>query len=227
MKNEPIHEIEPALLSHDECKFLIDNVGTVSVVALKNVPPGVNPLAVKPILDRVTELQNLEKYEGEKWVGLDRIKEGLQVYLDDRARCEAVAARVGKGQKMVATFPSMFTFDAKGRPNYYAAGSDSSYPRTYFDPVTKQRRLLVIPLVPSSDEWVPPWLEGVKEAPKDLLEDTEKLRVECRICGHAESYREGSAASERAARARMAAHMKRADFEPELHREYYTNVYGG
>lgn len=222
--------IEPALLAKEEIAFLLDHIGEVPAVAKKSLSgSNANPAAVMPIIERIAELIELERVDGEKWIGIDLVKEGLNVYLADRARSEKESARQVKPElKNIALFPTLYSFDGKGRAHEGGTGSDSSYQRTYFDPKDKKRKPLFIDFQPSNvEDWKPSWLEGVREAPKELLIDHDKMRIECLLCNHAESYRKDSNASYSAAMARMSKHMKDPkNIDPELHAEYRLNVFG-
>jgi len=219
-------QLEPALYSDAEVEFLHQKVGENPLVVFKYpLPIGVNSAAVKPVLTRIHDLLQLEKLEGQKWLGLEKVKEGLEVYLKERAFSKEQAKRLSKKTKGVALYSSMYAFDAKGRAHHGASGTDSNYVRSYYDKEGKRVPFLIEFIPPDTPEWTPPWVTATREAPKDLLEDLEKNRLECKICAHTESFRAESRPSYNAARARMASHMKKTDFEPDLHREYYTNVF--
>ena len=62
--------------------------------------------------------------------------------------------------------------------------------------------------------------------PMELIIDHKLNRIECPICNHTESWKEGSKSSEYAAKARMGKHLKRPDVkEASLHAELYTQEY--
>ena len=45
------------------------------MVAAKGIVPGVNPKAVMPVLNRIHELTQLEEHDGDKWCGVEAVKE--------------------------------------------------------------------------------------------------------------------------------------------------------
>lgn len=219
-------QLEPALYSDAEVEFLHQHVGENPLVLFKYpLPIGVNQAAVKPVVQRIYDLQQLEALEGQKWLGLEKVKEGLAVFLRERAFSKEQAKRLSKKNKGIALYSSMYAFDAKGKAHHGASGTDSNYVRSYYDKDGKRIPFMIEFIPPDTPEWTPPWVTAERVAPKELIEDLDKHRFECAICAHTESFKPDSRPSLNAARARMASHMKKADFEAELHREYYTNVF--
>lgn len=193
-------------------------------------PDGVIPASVKPIIDRVYELIDLEK-RGEQWVGVGKVKERIQVYLDQQKRWMSDKKRFPRAPR----FPSMSSFDAKGKPHRGGPGADSGVVSTYFD-AKGNRHPFELDLIGNRETggWTPEWAEKVPEerevipesATRGLTHDVGNHRLECPICKHTESYKVDSASSYNAARGRISKHLRNETKEQELHRELYTNEFG-
>lgn len=54
--------VNPAYFSEAENEFLIEKVGEGPVAALRHAPADVNPNAVRPLLQKVADLVELEKF---------------------------------------------------------------------------------------------------------------------------------------------------------------------
>lgn len=225
---ETIQQFDPGIYSEDENKFLLAHIGEPTIVALRQLAPPVNPRAVRPILERVNELLDLEKHEGASWAGVGAIKTSIEVWLRENAKWERDNARNPKAPR----YPSMYSFDARGRAHKGGIGSDSNRPRTYFGPAG-ERIPFAVELLPDN---VAPWTApGFTEqsAEVTLFIDSTLNRIECRVpqadgsvCGHTESYKAESRASYSAARARMSKHLRKATNNEEGHRELHTNEFG-
>jgi hypothetical protein len=223
-----LYTFDPTLLSKNENEFLLNALGEPTIVALRNIPRDVNAKAVRPILDRVNELQELEKHEDQKWVGVAALKKAITVWLQQNDKWASDHRR----NRRAPRWPSLYSYDAKGTPRRSGPGSDSGRVKTYFGP-SGERIPFEVQLIPENiAEWVAPgFTEQTQE--KNLFIDTEKNRIECRVplseggvCGHTESYRSDSRASYSAARARMSKHLRKPGAEVDLHRELYTNEFG-
>lgn len=251
-----IDSFNPVKYSLEECAFLLKHLGEPYSVAAKDFHPQVNPnparnkegvvidrnpviypdgvipASVKPIIDRVYELIDLAK-RGEQWVGLEKVKERIQVYIDQQDRWLKDKRRFPRAPR----FPSMSSFDAKGKPHRGGPGSDSGIVSTYFD---KQgnRHAFELDLIANRETggWAPEWVEAVSpydepvrvdpNATKGLFHDVENRRLECPICKHTESYKMDSTSSYNAARGRISKHLRTETKESELHRELFTNEFG-
>jgi hypothetical protein len=212
----------PVVYSLEENAFLLTHLGELSAVAFDGgVPTGVNMTTLKPVLDRVYDLNQLKEIRGLDWVGVKTLKEAITVYLNQQQSWVEIQRKGGP------RFPSMHTFDGKGRPHFQGPGSDSQRVSTYFGRDGK-RHPFSVELHSSDATWVAPWTEiGMREAPKDLIIDTENRRVECAVCKHTESFKADSRSSFNAAKARMSKHLKSTTDDVDIHREYYTNIKGG
>lgn len=185
-------------------------------------PDGVVPAEVKPIIDRVYELEELRNLKGEGWIGLDELKGSIVTYIE---QAEKWAADKRRG---APRFPSLHTYDAKGRPHRGGPGADSGKVKTYFNRLG-ERLEFAVELVPSGQgAWVADWADKVA----DMDQPTEGLKVnhelarwEC-FCGHTEKFKEDSRSSFNAARARMSKHLRTATDETSKHREIHTVEFG-
>lgn len=221
-----MQEFDPVLYSVKENEFLLTCLGKPPVVVMKDIPVGVNPNAIRPIVSRVYELEELKKHDGVSWVGVEALKEKIQVYLKENSKWAADKRRSKKAPR----WPSMYSFDAKGRPHLGGPGSDSGYVRTYFN-AQGERVPFAINLDDSSvDTWVPPTMGSeLSQDPKaSLFVNAEKNRIECGVpgCGHTEAFKPEARASFNAARARMSKHLRKADNSKEIHLEVYTEEFG-
>ena len=235
---------DPTLFSLQECQFLIAHLGEPPFLALKQIhavplanpqrdragrvvgnpveyPDGVIPAAVKPALDRVYALEEDRKHTGAEWVGIEAVKQAIQVYLDQQVKWERDKRRGAP------RFPSMSTFDAHNKPHRGAPGSDSGKVSTYFDERGKRHSLLLNLYGVGGGAWVPEWAKTGKgtDAPDSTvtglsLNETAN-RYEC-FCGHTEHFKPESRSSFNAAKARMGKHAMRAKDRVDEHRELYT-----
>lgn len=224
-----IHSFDPVKYSDAENDFLLEQLGKPTVVALRAATFPVNPKAVKPVLDRVNELIELEKHEGQAWVGLERLKESIKQWKAQNIKWRNDHRRSGK---KAPRWPSMYSFDAKGRPHWSGPGSDSGQVRTYFGPAGERIPFEVLLVPENYVEWTAPTIAEESVDPQ-LYIDPQANRIECRvpvdggICGHTEAYKNGSRSSYNAARARMSKHLRKATQNAESHRELHTNEFGG
>ena len=228
-QTEVFNEFDPVQYSTEELQWLLENIDKPPVVALRTRPANINANAVRPLLMRVQELTDLEQHEGIKWNGVGVIKQAITTYLEQDSKWEQ-AHRIRP--RTIPRFPSLYSWDAKGRPHRGGPGSDSDRVRTYFGP-KGERIPFAVALIPEFDpDFVPPVnTEGSSDA--YLVDDTDMLRWECRVprndgtpCGHTESYKQDSRSSRAAARARISKHLKKAVENVDLHREVHTNEFG-
>jgi hypothetical protein len=236
-KNE-ITEFDPTLFSKEECNWLLENIDKPVSVAMSSIravrlpavginknnvvyPDGVNPNAVKPLLDKLQELEDLKVHQGQEWVGKEAIKSAIQTWLAVDAKWEHDWRRTrGRAPR----FPGLYSFDARGKGHFGGPGSDNGRVKTYFN--EKGERLpLSISLIPEETiEWSPGFTE--KPVSVELTVNADLHRLEC-FCGHTESFKEGSRASFNASRARMSKHLRAAKDEVDRHRELYTLEFKG
>lgn len=239
-----MHTFDPVSYSLEENRFIIEHAGKPWVVAAQHIrpvrlpdahpkdkhpiyyPDGVNPNAVKPMLDRIYELMEMETHTGQTWVGVGAIKEAAQVYLAAQAQWQADKKRGAP------RFPSMHSFDSKGRPHRQGPSSDSGRVSTYFAP-DGSRKPFKVDLIPTDPGgWVADWAvnASVADRPTDgILHDEANRRFECLICRHTEQYKAESRTSQNMARSRLSKHLRKPSGDArtdELHREAHTNNFG-
>lgn len=210
---------DPVKFSIEENEFLAKHAGKPPMVALRELPASVNVKAVRPVLERFYELEELQKHSGVEWVGVDKVVQAIQTYLEESTRW-ALDRRRGRPR-----FPSMYSVDGRKRLHKYGPGSDSGQVRSYYK--GGQRKPFSVELVESE---VVDW---TFDAPHDdeqvegLIVNTEQNRIECPVCGHTESFKGESRGSFNAARARMSKHLRNITSDVEAHRELHTNEFGG
>lgn len=213
---------DPVLYSLQENEFFLEQLGKPPIVALSQLPSSVNITAVKPVVERVYELMELEKHSGTPWCGLGVITDKIKVYLAKAAQWQSDSQKSAAAPR----FPSMHSYDARRRAHRSGPGSDSGQVRTYFGP-DGQRIPFAVELVPTGDvEWSADWVTAdlpAKGAGIQVNQDAN--RVEC-FCGHTESFNPESRGSFNAARARMSKHLRTAKADVERHREVQTAEFG-
>lgn len=239
---------DPVKLSLEENAWLLKHLGEPWVVAGRDIhpvvnqiaasdpnkrdknpilyPDGVNPNAVRPIIDKVHELNQLQEHSGIPWQGIEVLKEAIEVYLEQQAKWKADKRRGAP------RFPSLHSYDTKGRPHWSGGGSDSGQVKTYFD-AQGNRKEFAREFVPSGQsDWVADWAlkagENADQPEAGLVVNKELNRIEC-FCGHVEKFNPESRGSFNVARGRISKHL-RSDANPETvekHRELHTAEFGG
>lgn len=216
-------EFDPVKLSIEENQFIIDHAGEAPVVALRDRPAHVTLASVRPIIEGVYEHIETAKHDPTyEWNGVEAVKDACRTYIREAAKWAA-----NKGRRGAPRFPSMYSFDSRGRAFWSGIGSDSGQVRTYFSP-TGERIPFAVSLTPNPDMgWKPDWItatpQAVETTKKGLVNNETAHRIEC-FCGHTESYKDGSRASYSAARARMSKHLRRDTdaFLVDDHRAVHT-----
>jgi hypothetical protein len=212
---------DPVLYSIQENEFIRANAGLPTAVAIRNIGPGVNPKAVIPALSRLYELTELEKHSGLVWCGLEPVKAAISAYLEQAERW-SMDRRRGKPR-----FPTMATYDSRGRAHMQGPGSDSQFVKTYFDQHGNRIPFAIELIADGQDEWTPDWT--VSDDPKagsGITVNHELNRIEC-FCGEVFKYKSESRGSYNAARGRLSKHLRSATEELDRHREIHTNEFGG
>lgn len=214
---------DPVLLSLEENAFLLEHLGKPpKVVQRVTMPPGVNPLAVLPIIEEVYGLEEIAKHDKQDWTGIARLKTQIQLYLDQREGWKAMKARAGKE---FPTFPTMAEWDGRGKPHMGAVGSDSHRVRTYFDADGKRQPFAVSLHDTGVGAFVPPWVKSDTQF-TELVVDEQKASLRCPICDHSEIWQLESQSSKNLASGRMAKHLNSAKVQPNQHKALHTAVYG-
>jgi hypothetical protein len=223
-KFEEINSFDPVLFSIEENKFLLEALGKKSIVALREISSkAVNPKAIKPVLDRVIELETLKEVDGQQWCGVEPIKESIRAYLSENEKWAREKARF-KNNRNVPRYPSLYSYDQKGRPHLGGVGSDSGRVRTYFDARGNRVPFEVRFFAVDEGTWAAP---GFTEQATSggLFVDDANNRIECKVCGHTESFRGESRASYAAARARISKHLRGAKKDVDRHREVHQEEF--
>lgn len=225
---------EPGLLTQAELHWLADHLNEPPVSAfLDPLPASVNRAAVEGILTRVYELTELEKHRRVPWAGVEAVRDSIERYLVWQDR----ALEIRRRTKNQIANPSMFAWDATGRPTKYAIGADSGQmvrSEILDDGTRKMFGVLLTgnpaDVLTSSITDIAPWVKS--PANPDLVKDT-VVQFEkgtngsftCSICNHVITYAAGSKAKMAAARARMGQHLKRASVDVNRHRMLYTRTF--
>ena len=214
---------DPVTLSLEENQFLFDHIGEPPVVAASAFNAAINPAAVRPILEAVYGYMEMEKHSGAQWRGVEAVKAAIATYLVEAERWKR-ERRLGAPR-----FPSLHSFDSKGRPHRGGPGADSGHVKTYFD--AKGNRIpLAINLVENDPAvWTAPWIGRGSDRPDEkdgLRVDNELHRIECLVCNHTEKFSSESRNSYNLARSRMSKHLRKATDEKERHREVHTLAFG-
>src|SRR5687767_11814347 len=147
-----ISTFDPVRFSDAENQFLLENLGLPTAVAMRKVAPPVNPKAVKPVLDRVNDLQEIEKHDGIKWVGIERLKDSINQWFKQNAKWKNDHRKNRKAPR----WPSLYSYDSKGRPHWSGPGSDSGQVQTYFGPAGERIPFEVLLVPEDYQEWVAP-----------------------------------------------------------------------
>jgi len=218
---------DPPLFNGAELAWLAASVGQPPVVAFKEVlPPAVNVKAVRPVIERVYELMELERHEGEPWAGLGAIQTAITTYLEKAEQWRQAHRRSPRSSPR---HPSMFMLDTGRRRYLGGIGSDSGRVRSY--EVDGERVYFAIALN------VPP--EGVADfvadrpvaptvpldVPKAIIVDTTHGVMTCPVCKFSINFEVDAQSSRNVARMQMARHLKNAKKEPDWHRAVYAHEF--
>lgn len=209
------NSFNPVWYSIAENQYLLDNVGLPPAVAVRNIPAGVNPKAVIPAISKLYELSELEKHSGLIWCGVEPVKASIKAYLDQADKW-SMDRRRGRPR-----FPSMSSYDSRGKAHPQGTGSDAYYVQTYFNAAGERVPFAVELVSDGQDQWTPEWTKSDEPKNVDLVVNHELNRIEC-FCGHVEKYKPESRGSYNAARGRISKHLRNATEEVERHRELHT-----
>ena len=218
---------DPPTFSNEELVWLLDHLGDPPVVAFRQpLPPQVNSKAVRPVIERVYELVEVEKHEGEKWLGIEAIKSAIKTYQIKYAEWASAHRRSPRG---VPRFPTLFRKDTARRMFRGGIGSDAGQVRSYEDG-NGNRQYFAVALNTPADEVSTlgdrPEVPTLPEtAARKLVHNDDFGVVTCPVCKHTQNYDPDSASGRNIARARMATHLKTAMNEPDWHRAVYTEEF--
>lgn len=129
-----VERFEVSAYSLAEAQYLLDNLGQPALVVLgdeedvPDLPKGVNPAAVRPILQRAYDLEQVFKARHIAWSGFDAMKKVLKLYLAWMQLVKAAKRAVGRNEpaedRRAANFPSGHLWD-DGVAAYYGIGADA------------------------------------------------------------------------------------------------------
>jgi hypothetical protein len=120
---------EPADYAIEELSFTLKHLRESPNVALHDgVPAGVNPLAVKTLLGRLYDLEELRTIKGVPWgwsddgalTGFDAIEDSITRFIKWQEKCLDMQKRGGPRH------PSQHTWDSTGAMSHGGIGSDAS-----------------------------------------------------------------------------------------------------
>jgi hypothetical protein len=237
---------DPVDYSVEELAFIIAHAGEPTIVALSHLTqerlaepargkdgrikdknpvfyPLGNPNALRPLFERLNELDEMQKHQGEPWCGVEAIKTAAKRFIAENERWKRDYKRGAP------RWPSLYSYDSKGRPHRDGPGSDSGKVRTYFTEEGK-RASFRVPFVPKDlDGGSLEWANRAKadDPTSGLYVDHDKHRIECLVCHHTEQFNPESRKSFSGARGRMSRHLRSAKTEVEAHREVHTAEFGG
>lgn len=221
------YTFNPVAYSIEENKFLIEHLGNppevVEMDSAGQWPVGVNPAAVRPIIEQVYRFEQQKEHRGTEWVGVEAVKEAARIYVREHTQWTKDHL-TRRGPKL----PTLMVWDERGRGHKGAVGADGNTVTTYFDE-NGERQKLAIELTKTGEEvYKPSWIKKAQvEAiiPK-LVEDTVKGTIQCPICFHTQQYDPDQRSTYNQARSRMAKHLVSKTLkDPDKHREIYTQEF--
>jgi hypothetical protein len=209
----------PVRYSLQENQFFLNHLGESPVVAMEGaIPEGVNPVSIQEVLGAVYELNELERHRGVKWAGSKAVGEIIQRYLTEAKKWAEMSERGAP------RFPTMHTWDGKGRPHRGGIASDSGSVSTFFDDNGDRKPLSLNLRGAGHGEFIAPWIKTEEPIPDALDEDMERGVLQCPVDGWATNFKPESRQSYNIARARMAKHCRSS--KNERVREFATKVFG-
>lgn len=215
---------EPALYSIEENIFIQEHAGEPPQVALRyGTPQCVNPKAVRPVLERIYELTESKKHNGEEWVGLESLKAAIATYVDAIKEWE-------EDKKKGAPYPpSMYEWDSRGRSRFGGIGSDAGFVKTYFDE-NGTRKPLGINLTSTEfgKKYIPEFVRRKMEGyqpPTELIVDEKLGHLTCPVCQHVENFDPEDPRKINVARGRMANHMIKSNKDVDDHRAAHAAIF--
>ena len=213
---------DPVDYNLEENKFFRDHLGEPPIAVLSEpLPPTVNPKAVKEVLGSIYDLTELAKHKGTTWCGIEPVKEAIDIYLREWVKWKEMSLRGAP------RFPSLFTWDAKGRPHRYGTGSDAGKVTTWIDDEGQRHRLAVDLVHVRVEEYIPKWIKPQVEIPTEFTDNKEQSRLECPLCNWTTAYDPERRSTRNLARTRAIKHCKSPKTEKELHHEFATVAFGG
>lgn len=233
------HVFEPAIYSDEELNFFLSHLEQTPTAALHGaLPAGVNPTAVRSLLDRLQEYDQLQKVHAVAWSGFDAIKDSILRYLAWRERTEEIYRRTGgRSNQRAIRHASQYVWDGSGNAYKFGIDADSAeMVRTEIMEDGSRRPFGVKMLEPEgklipSLEDIAPWVRTGKGAAQALADkvvidqSTRQGTMKCTVCGRVESFDSKNRQELSAARARMSRHLKTAKNEVARHRLLHRKTY--
>ena len=212
---------DPVKYSLAENKFFLKHLGESPITVLKeSLPPDVNAATTQEVLGTIYQLEEERNHRGWDWAGIAEVKKSIETYLTEWIRWKEMSARGAP------RFPSMHTWDSRGRPHRGGIGSDSSKKVSTYIDKDGNRHAFALPLRDTPVEgFVPSWIKPEAPLPDDLDNDMDAGTVACPLCGWTTNYSAGSQAQLNLAKSRVAKHLKSAKEEPERHRDLWQKLF--
>lgn len=222
---------KPSFYSDDELRFFLTHMGEAPIVALhKGVPPGVNPVTVRQVLGRITELEQLQAVHGQPWCGREAIKDSIIRYLTWQEKVAALR------QRGMPPTPSRYMFDGARRAFPAGIGADGQFVISEVLPDGTRRKFEVdllsppdlgdgVAMILSRENMGSLFADRAEPNYDALTEDPKKGVVQCPICGKAFNYNPRQKSTRTTAMASMARHLKTAREEIDRHRILYTRLF--
>ena len=211
---------DPVKYSLQENKFFLKHLGESPVSILKeNLPDAVNPTAVEEVLGAIYQLEEERVHRGWNWAGKEAVKQSIETYLTEWIRWKEMSA------KGAPRFPTMHSWDSRGRSHRGGIGSDSRKVSSYFDE-NGDRKAFALALRDTPVEgFVPSWIKPEEPLPDDLKVDMDSHTVACPLCGWSTNFKGESHSSLNLARSRVAKHLKASKEAPERHRDLWQKLF--
>lgn len=246
--------------SNQELEFLIEHFGEPSEVAMpedEDLPEGVNPKAVGPVLDRTYRLHLMETAAKDKhgedvkvWVGFDALKRICEETLQWNATVRELKERTRGAQpeaRRAAGAPSLHLWDADTDiPYLYGVGADAEFTRTAINQDGSRTNLFTelrdsgIGGIKSLTS-VAKFLRGgrgsdesaqsrqMRLAPTSLVygRDGAFGNITCPVCRFSVSYEVSKPSTKKEAEQEMRKHLDTAKLKKEVHRILLKRITSG
>jgi hypothetical protein len=214
-----MESFQPVRYSIEENQFFLKHLGESPLAALQEkTPEGVNPVTVREVLGEVYDLDELEKHRGIQWAGREAVAGIITRYLDEHAKWTEMSERGAP------RFPTMHTWDGKGRPHRGGVASDATHVTTYFDDNGDRQPLSLRLRDAQPTAFKAPWIKTDEVIPDSMIEDTDKGVLQCPIDGWTANFKPESRQSYNMARARMAKHCRAS--KDDRVQEFAVKVFG-
>src|SRR5690242_14559764 len=103
---------DPVLLSKAENQWLLEHLDEPMAVAFsKALPAEVVRASVRPVMETIQALDELQQVGRGSWAGREAIKKAIKAWLEQDAKWEADWRRFNG---RIPRYPSLYSFDSKG-----------------------------------------------------------------------------------------------------------------